>query len=70
MYTKDIREHLGISNGETLIMMVEGDEIIMERSSIAKKWMKRSESDLVMMMSEDSLKEDWDNEYDERWNKY
>ena len=24
----------------------------------------------VMLLSEETLKKDWDNKYDERWNKY
>ena len=28
------------------------------------------ESMLSMLLSEETLKKDWDNKYDERWNKY
>ena len=28
------------------------------------------ESLVTMLLSEETLKKDWDNKYDERWNKY
>jgi len=37
---------------------------ILEKLGIGK------ESIGVMLLSSDTLKKDWDNKYDERWNKY
>ena len=66
---KDIREELSLKEGETLIMISDGKKIVLEKKDRIMKKIK-SESDATMRMSEHVLKKDWDNEYDERWNKY
>ena len=66
---KDVRNEMKIAVGETLIMIVEKDKIILEKSISIKRKLKMGEGLETMLMSEESLKKDWDNKYDERWNK-
>ncbi len=65
---KDIRDELNLKEGETLIMISDGKKIVIEKK--ARIMEKINESKETMHMSEHVLKKDWDNEYDERWNKY
>ena len=67
---KDIRDELNLKEGETLVLITESDKIILEKSVNIKKKLRLSESTKTMIMSEKSLENDWDNDYDERWNKY
>ena len=67
---KDIREELGMKEGETLIMISDGKKIVLEKKDRLMKKLKSREGKETMIMSQHSLKKDWDNKYDERWNKY
>lgn len=68
---KDIRENLHLRKGDKLVMMRKGEQIILQRADlILKKLNLNEESAGIMMISEETLKKDWDNRYDERWNKY
>ena len=67
---KDIREDMKLKEGETLIMMSDGEKIILEKPEKLVKKISGNESKKTMIMSEHVLKKDWDNEYDDRWNKY
>lgn len=68
---KDARDALGIEAGEQLIMLVRKKQILIEKSSdLLKELGTRVESLENMLVSEGVLKKDWDNEYDDRWNKY
>ena len=67
---KDVRNEMHLTEGETLVMIVEHDKIVLEKSSTIKRKLKLQEGTKTMIMSEETLKKDWDNRYDERWNKY
>ena len=67
---KDIRDELNLKQGETLIMIIEGKKIVIQKSDRVIKKLKSYEGEETMKMSEHSLKKDWDNKYDDRWNKY
>jgi AbrB family looped-hinge helix DNA binding protein len=64
---KDVREEMKLKEGETLIMISERDKITLKR---AADFVSRKEGANTMLASESVLKKDWDNKYDERWNKY
>jgi len=66
---KDIREELNMKEGETLILITDGKRIVLEKKDRLIKKLK-GEGKETMLMSEHVLKKDWDNEYDERWNRY
>lgn len=67
---KDIREELNLKEGETLILFINDKKIVLERQDRILKKLKSDEGEKTMFMSEHVLKKDWDNDYDERWNKY
>ncbi len=67
---KVIREDMKLKEGETLVMISDGKKIILEKSEKLVKNFSKSESKKTMIMSEHVLRKDWDNEYDDRWNKY
>ena len=67
---KDIRKRLNLKEGETLVMITDGKRIVLEKPERVIKKIKSGEGEKTMLMSEHALKKDWDNEYDERWNKY
>jgi len=67
---KNIREDMELEEGETLIMISDGEKIILEKPEKLVKNAARSEGKNTMIMSEHALKKDWDNKYDERWDKY
>lgn len=41
----------------------------MNKFTLLKKLGINEESLVTMLLSEETLKKDWDNKYDERWNK-
>ena len=67
---KDIRNELNLKEGETLIMITDGKKILLEKKDVFIKKLRTDEGKDTMIMSEHVLKKDWDNKYDERWNKY
>jgi AbrB family looped-hinge helix DNA binding protein len=59
----EIRESLNIKNGDELLITSHDDAIIMKKT--------RSDSfEDIIIHSEDSLKEVWDNEEDDIWASY
>jgi len=57
-----------VKEGETLVMISDDRQIVLQKS---EKFIKKlSQGEKTMIMSEHSLKKDWDNKYDERWDKY
>ena len=67
---KEARKALGIKTGEQLIMLVRSNQILLEKSTnLLKKLDSHVEGIETMLASEEVLKKDWGNEYDERWNK-
>lgn len=68
---KEARKALGIKTGENLVMLASKNYILLEKSkNVLESLTSRLESLETMLASEAVLKKEWDNEYDERWNKY
>ncbi len=57
---KKMREDLMIAKGTKLIVHEEKDKISIKPAKLTEK-------QLLMLLSETSLKKTWDNPYDERW---
>ncbi len=66
---QEMREEVGFKEGEKLILIAKDKEIIIKKSKNLLEDLDM-EGFETMLMSEEVLKEEWDNEYDERWNKY
>lgn len=68
---KEIRNDMHLKKGDKLLLMTKGEKLILQKADfLLKKLEVDKESIGNMMLSEESLKKDWDNKYDERWNKY
>lgn len=68
---KEARESLGIRAGDSLVMLVNKKGIFLEKTKDLMSALEdRLESWECMLASEEVLKKEWDNKYDERWNKY
>ena len=68
---EDIRKGMRLKKGDKLVLVAKGDQLILQKAdSFLKKAGIEEESIGTMLLSEETLKKDWDNEYDERWNKY
>lgn len=65
----DMREHIGIKKGDTLVLIQEGNKILIEPAGRMSKQMGEDFSDLLKL-SEKSLLRLWDNKEDEVWDKY
>lgn len=65
----DIRKSMGIKKGDNLVMLQKGDKIILEKS---EKIMLKLDDEFkdVDIVTEQSLKELWDNKHDDEWNQY
>lgn len=64
-----IREEMGIDEGDTLVLFQIDDKILIEKEKDVEKTMKDDMKD-ILKLSEESLKEVWNNREDEIWNKY
>jgi len=64
---RDIRISIGIGKGDELIIIQSGDRIMMIKSPDVVKDLVDDFSDM-MIHTEDSLKDIWDNDEDEVWN--
>ena len=68
---KDIRKGMHLKKGDKLVLMTKGEQLILQKAdAVLKKLGIDEESMGNMLVSEEILKKDWDNKYDERWNKY
>ncbi len=65
---KDIRKNMKIKKGDSLVMMVKGNKIVLEKSEKIALLLDGEFRD-IEAFSEHSLKSVWDNPYDEVWNK-
>ena len=65
----EIRESSGIHRGDELILVQEGNKILIEPAKKIQKHIEDDFSDLLRL-SEKSLMTLWDNEEDEIWNTY
>ena len=59
---KKIREDFNINKGTKLLITEEKDTILLKRVAL-------NEDHLLMLLSETSLHQTWDNKYDEQWDK-
>ena len=68
---KEIRKEMHLEKGDKLLLISKGKQIILQKADeIMKKLDINEESLNTMLASQETLRKDWDNEYDERWNKY
>ena len=68
---KEIRKGMHLKKGDKLVLMAKGEQLIMQKAdAVLKKLGFEEESMDNMLASQETLKKDWDNKYDERWNKY
>lgn len=65
---KDIRKNMRIKKGDSLVMMVKDDKIVLEKSEKIALLLDGEFKD-IEAFAEHSLKSVWDNPYDEVWNK-
>ncbi len=64
---KRVRDSLSIKKGDKLVMAVKGNKILIEKSSLVARDMKK-EFDYLVKLSERTAKKIWDNKSDEIWN--
>lgn len=64
-----IRETLGIEQGDELVVIQIDDKILIEKMQKAEQRLKDDFKD-ILKFSERSLKEVWDNKSDNIWNEY
>ena len=68
---KEIREELKLKKGDKLVLMSKGKQLILQKADLILKKLDIGEESLHnMLASEETLRKDWDNKYDERWNNY
>ena len=68
---KEIREGMRLKKGDKLVLMTKGQQLILQKADLVLKKLGIEEESIGnMIVSEQTLKKDWDNKYDERWNKY
>ncbi len=64
-----IRNHANISEGDELLILEQNGKILIEKAEMLSKGIEDDFKD-VLKISENSLKEVWDNKEDEIWNQY
>ena len=68
---KEIREGMHLKKGDKLVLMAKGEQLVLQKVDLFLKKIGIEEELIgTMLISEETLKKDWDNKYDERWNKY
>ena len=68
---KEIRKGMHLKKGDMLVLMTKGEQLILQKADALLKKLAIDEESLGnMLVSGQTLKKDWDNKYDERWNKY
>ena len=65
----EVRESADINVGDSLILIQKGKRIMIEKTEMIESKVKDDFKDLLKL-SELSLKDLWDNEYDKIWNIY
>ena len=65
----DVRESANINIGDSLILIQKGKRIMIEKTEMIESKVKDDFKDLLKL-SELSLRDLWDNEYDKIWNIY
>jgi len=66
---KEMRENIGIKDGEELLIFQLEDQILIQKAKKASKMMEDNFSD-ILIFNQNSLKEVWDNKEDDYWNNY
>lgn len=66
---KEIRETLGIKEGEELLLFQRNDQILIQKAKKVSKIIEENFSD-ILILNQKSLKEVWDNKEDDSWNAY
>ena len=68
---KEIRKDMRLKKGDKLVLMTKGQQLILQKADLVLKKLGIEEESIGnMIVSEQTLKKDWDNKYDERWNRY
>ena len=68
---KEIRKGMHLKKGDKLVLMTKGEQLILQKADLLLKKLNIGQESIgTMLISEETLKKDWDNTYDERWNKY
>ncbi len=68
---KEIRNGMHLKKGDKLILMTKGEQLILQKADLLLKRIGIEEDSVGnMLLSEGTLKKDWNNKYDERWDKY
>jgi AbrB family looped-hinge helix DNA binding protein len=66
---RSIREEMGIEQGDDLVLLQEDSRILLEKAKKMSDKMKDDFRDIIKH-SEKALKEVWDNEEDDIWDRY
>lgn len=61
----DVREKIGLGKGDKLLLIQEGDKMLLERAS--KAYVLIDEFTSLLKASEKTAEELWDNKFDEAW---
>ena len=64
-----IREQMGIQQGDELVLLQIEGRILLEKAQKTEERLKDNFKD-ILIFSEQSLKEVWDNKEDEIWSQY
>ena len=68
---KEIRKEMNLKKGDKLVMISKDEKLILQKADkLLKNLNIEEESIHNMLASQDILKKDWNNKYDDRWNKY
>ena len=68
---KEIRKEMNLKKGDKLVMIAKDEKLILQKADkLLKNLNIEEESVHNMLASQETLKKDWDNKYDDRWNKY
>lgn len=65
----EIREKLGIKKGDKLVLFEVDGKLLIEKPQKLKKQVEDDFMDMIKL-GEEALKDVWDNEQDEIWNRY
>lgn len=67
---QEVRESMKLKKGDKLILIAKGEKITIQKADKLLDRIFDNENFSTMLASEKTLKKDWDNKEDERWNKY
>ena len=65
---KEFREDLGLKDKSTIVIIENGNELIIKKQSAVLE--KIMETERFSMLSEKALRKVWDNKKDDVWEKY